>query len=742
MSKIKGKIKKFFSKKNTLIIGGITALGLFIPWFVRAGLAAWIAEAIFSFLFTGIILPVVGFGVRMAANFFEAMLNFGFNRGYQAVAQIGWNTSRDFANLLFILFMVVIAFATILRTERYGAKQLLPKVIIIALLINFSMVICAIVIDFSNLTAEFFVNQTNAGGEGIAKVLVDSLNVAAALKPNNCDPSTYNKQRDDCTLLSDATARDDCFNKITTAEDTCRSTLEQKGKAPDLDLAGSIFVSMIFGTIVLFIAMFTFFAGGLLLIIRIVFIWFLVILSPIVFICYIMPGLRFLWEKWWKSFINWCIFAPAYAFFVWLAVRVSKTGAMVQMGAVTRSIEVGSPGAIDGFFSTGPTILKFLFIIGLLLGGLIAAKQLGIYGASMVMSVGKKMAGSAKDWAKGKITRAPKEGAAWVGGGAIEGVGRVLQGIRGFKAIGERMAARGQAIREKPLEDPKLKKRADEITKYSSPKELSHLITTAKTPGMRRALGRAAIEQNKFSKLDNEAKRRVADNFQAFGGDGIKIAKELEARNPTMRIDRRETDPTKLAAQEGELDKKTEEGTKKGYLGQFSEETFDGVGGEMLTESMLRTAKKFGISIDKMVSGMTVEAQEAWKAKTEAGFGISPADADLRESYALVTKDYEKAFWDRGLGDVDKGKLGDFVKSTSPANLKGIDKKNAELIKEHVDVSIAFEAGSGWSREIKEIIAPEVEAKINAMAAGAAQDKAKKDLKKLKLNPAWAPYFT
>jgi len=744
MKKIIKNIKKFLSKKPVLIVG-IVVLALAIPCFASAlGLATAIGKAIFSVLFINIILPVLGFGVKMAAGFFNTMLNTGFSRSYQSVAQIGWNVSRDFANMFFILFMVIIAFATILRLERYGVKQLLPKVIIIALLINFSMVICAVIIDFSNLSADFFVGKTktNQANGDIAAILTDSLNLTAVFKPNNCDNDLFQNQRDGCVLITDATKRDQCLNDVQTSQTNCEKTLAATKNASDIDVFGSLMASLVFGTIVLIIAMFTLFAGGILLIIRIVAIWFLVILSPLVFICYIMPGLSFLWKKWWNSFVNWCIFAPAYAFFVWLAVEIARQRKVQALDAVRNSINAGNADAVTGFFASGPNILGFMMVIGFLVGGLIVAKQLGIYGASAALSIGQKWSRGAKDWAKGKAKqagRAPKEYGAAVTGSAIEGIGKKLQGIRGFKAIGARIESRGKRISEKPLEDAKLQKRVAESTKYMTPDQISHQIEIAKSAGMTRALGMAAIEQKKFSKLSNEAKREVSDNFKAFGGAGTNVAKELEARNPTMRIDRRETDPIKLIAQEAELDQKTEQAVKKGYLGEFSQETFKGAGGQMLNESMLRTAKKFGISIDKMVSTMTIEAQEAWKDTTTTGFGdFSPADMEQRDAYALVTKNYKAAFWDKrlngGLGDVNTGKLGDFVKSTSPTNLKGIDKENAELIKEHVDISIASEAGGGWSKEIKAIIAPAVE-------ASAKTAKEIKDLKKLKATPAWAPYF-
>ncbi|OGZ34841.1 MAG: hypothetical protein A2V60_00835 [Candidatus Portnoybacteria bacterium RIFCSPHIGHO2_01_FULL_39_19] len=737
------KISKIFTKKSTLIIAGIILFGLILPLFAQAGLADWIVNKFYRFL-AKLIISLVGMLTDLASRFFEAMLDLGFNRSYQEVAQTGWGMSRDFANLLFILFMVVVAFATILRLERYGAKQLLPTIIIIALLINFSFVICAVIIDFSNLTASIFINnaQQASGNQGVAATLTDNLKLATTLTPFDCND--YEDGIENCNELTDATAQQNCVDAFRAQLQTCEATIAASQQSTSTkDELVNLFTVTILGSIILLIAAFVFFAAGILLIIRIIAIWFLVILSPIVFICYIMPGLRNNWEKWWKSFISWCIFAPIFAFFIWLAVRVSSGPTMVRMTHFQGAITSGNPALVTGFFSNGATILNYFLVIGLLIGGLISAKQLGIYGASTALAIGKKWGKGATDWTKGRVgraARAPKEYGAAVAGGAIEGIGKKLQGVPLLKGVGERMAARGKRVAEKPLEDPRLKKQADEIARYSTPEQISHLVKTAKTPGMTRALGRAAIEQKKFSKLDNTAKIKVADNFRAFGGDGIRIAEELEARNPSMRIDHRETDPTKLAAQETKLDKKTEEGIKKGYHKEYSEETFEGEGGEMLTESMLRTAKKFGISIDKMVSAMTVEAQEAWKGTTKAKFTddfdkTTGADnLQARDSYAAVTGDIPTAYADsKGkINKKDPNVVTTLQKHTAEmrsSDYEKLTKDSIQHIAEYVSPAAAINMVTKLNDEMTIEFANEFNKKSDAFRS------------QLRKSPIWAPHI-
>lgn len=415
---MKSKNKKQTSIKIA-IIAGIVLFSLIIPSMVSAGIADIVnANPQFKLLQGAIKLFLKGTGmtpmaiaesflvkisefvfyllnllVKLSATVFDGMLNIGF-KSHLDVVKAGWEVTRDFSNMLFILFLVIIAFGTILRTEKYGIKQLLPKIIIIALLINFSLVICSVIIDFSNLTANFFIDDikrytskegvsTNTGKEGISATLIDSLRLAEIYKPIEC-----NKLSDEPKQEGEKSAQDECI------EDAI-------GKFGDNLVA--FVISMTMGSLVMLVAVFTFLAGAILLLIRVVVIWFLVMLVPLVFICYIMPALRQNWQKWWKTFLQWCFFAPAYAFFIWLAVKVAVEGGTLIV-AKKMSTEFTGMGAIVNAFTSSPAlIIHYLFIIALLLGGLVVASKFGIYGADTAMKVGKGIYGGAKGWTRARI---------------------------------------------------------------------------------------------------------------------------------------------------------------------------------------------------------------------------------------------------------------------------------------------------------------------------------------------------
>ncbi|MBQ3293924.1 hypothetical protein IJG96_02210, partial [Candidatus Saccharibacteria bacterium] len=66
--------------------------------------------------------------------------------------QIG-ATFRDFTTVVFVIFFLIILYSQVtgIGISNYGIKKLLPKIIISAILINLSYIICAALVDLSNI---------------------------------------------------------------------------------------------------------------------------------------------------------------------------------------------------------------------------------------------------------------------------------------------------------------------------------------------------------------------------------------------------------------------------------------------------------------------------------------------------------------------------------------------------------------------------------------------------------------
>lgn len=64
-----------------------------------------------------------------------------------------WKYCRGFANIVFIIFLLVVIYSQItgVGISNYGIKKALPKLIVVAILVNLSFLICSIAVDASNI---------------------------------------------------------------------------------------------------------------------------------------------------------------------------------------------------------------------------------------------------------------------------------------------------------------------------------------------------------------------------------------------------------------------------------------------------------------------------------------------------------------------------------------------------------------------------------------------------------------
>jgi hypothetical protein len=77
---------------------------------------------------------------------------------------------RDIANMMIMIMIFIIAMGIMLGNKEFQNYQALIYLVIVALLINFSLVICGMLIDISNYFTVFFLH--NGGIENLECTLV------------------------------------------------------------------------------------------------------------------------------------------------------------------------------------------------------------------------------------------------------------------------------------------------------------------------------------------------------------------------------------------------------------------------------------------------------------------------------------------------------------------------------------------------------------------------------------------
>ncbi len=369
MSSFFGKIKEIFSfeksKKNKLLVvlffvfvlGGVLTAGYAMAW-------GWptteeISMGIASII-TWMLLLIAQFFIKLtvwASQLFIVIASYNNFINSQA-GILGWVLVRDVVNMFFVLILLVIAFGTVLGIEQYEWKKLLVKLVFAAVLVNFSRVICGVIIDVSQVFMMTFVNgfAATAGGNVIKGLNLDTI---------------YNLSPD--------------------------QELAQKAAS-----ATDVFVT---GVAAVFFSVISFFVIGaylLVVIARVVTLWTLIVLSPIAFMSSVLPNTQKYASEWWKEFNNHVMAGPILAFFFWLAFAIVGGGDAFNEVLPTDQAKRYETNALFGSTATGISqamewgkMASFAIAIALLITGVKKTQELGVTGASALssaMSTAKKVA--------------------------------------------------------------------------------------------------------------------------------------------------------------------------------------------------------------------------------------------------------------------------------------------------------------------------------------------------------------
>lgn len=226
-----------------------------------------------------------------ATNFLSYVLSPTFTNGISDIAKDtafvqAWASVRDLTNMLIVLAFVAVGIATTLRIKDYEAKNLLFKLIILALFINFSGLLCGTIIKAADITQTALLSSASASG-----------NLGALGK----------------------TLADYCNGVITNSPGLAGQWAKILGTSIGL------------GIIMLF-ASWIFLILGILLAARYAVLAVLYILSPLAFFSFVFPAAKGIWNKWLHEFLNWSFLGVTSAFFIYLGMTVLfRSGASVSL---------------------------------------------------------------------------------------------------------------------------------------------------------------------------------------------------------------------------------------------------------------------------------------------------------------------------------------------------------------------------------------------------------------------------
>lgn len=352
-------LKALFQSKKTyfsILVFFVVFSFLFLPAFTQAAWwnpTSWGDDIIrgLAILIVGAVTSITGlifFTVAAVANWMIGVsMDIAVVPGKAPdFVTAGFNFTRQFVNMLFLLILVFIGLATILRLQAYQLQRLLPKLIIVALLVNFSGLLVGLLVDISNLLASFFLIEAGKIGSG---------------------------------------AFGDIF---TTGANRVNQIFED---ASGSGLVAAFVGALTYGFVMSVFFIFSSFAYLALLIIfflRLVLLWTLVILAPLAFAASILPVTQGLWNRWLSSLIQWAFLAVPIAFFMFLANSV--------LNAATPVIKAKDPLSLTGevgFMTELVTSLLTPFVaIVILIIGMGIAMSMAPASAKSAMRFGRSAA--------------------------------------------------------------------------------------------------------------------------------------------------------------------------------------------------------------------------------------------------------------------------------------------------------------------------------------------------------------
>lgn len=209
-----------------------------------------------------------------------------------------WAYMRNLANICFIIFLLVIIYSQItgLGINNYGIKKSLPRLIITAIIVNFSFLFCAIAVDISNII-----------GNGLKDLLAGITD--SAISTGTIDPS---KNTGFYALFT------------TIAAGGIGTTILLAFPGGPLGLLLAIIPVIVGGIISVVI-------GLLVLGLRQALVVFLVAISPVAFVLYILPNTEKHFQKWKNYFAQMLFFYPMFS----MLFGVTKLASMIFITSAT-----------------------------------------------------------------------------------------------------------------------------------------------------------------------------------------------------------------------------------------------------------------------------------------------------------------------------------------------------------------------------------------------------------------------
>ncbi len=336
-----------------------------------------------------------------------------------------WNFVLGFVNMFFVLTLTFIGLAVILRLKDYEAKKLLTKILLIAILVNFTPVIIGFIVDMGNLATNFFISVSITG-----------------------DPTS-----DFATMFANVLNLDAIGNFFGNLLASLFG-----GVMPLIGKALTLLGGMIIGIIFLGYSIYIYACVTGMFLLRVVMLWVLTILSPIAFFSYIFPESSPFqrlfpdilgWKKWWEEFLKWVIVGIPFSLFFYIsnAIFMGGGGSAINSSSfsgisISDSVTSGIGVQVNDILASIITFFTYLVSVMMLHLGYKISK-------AAAPQMAQQMIKSTETLIKKAATTVATMGVGAVAGAAAGSMGSMASGLGGFSAkaasggLGKRILGKG-----------------------------------------------------------------------------------------------------------------------------------------------------------------------------------------------------------------------------------------------------------------------------------------------------------
>ncbi len=325
-------------------------------------------------VFTGILSD---FLLNLAIN--PKIYGASYDSGVGSFIYGGWKIVRDISNILFIFALFLAAFMLIANQTSIGKtgfepKKIVGKVIIMALLVNFSLFFCRMIIQTADVFSHVLYNQitnTSQNKDGVIEKMLEKAGVKSA---SYAIITQVNPQQ---LFIASGISNSD------------------PGSYTDYLAVGVLTFFMYFILISIFVSM------GILWVGRIAGLWLGMILSPIAFVSWSIPFIednKYIgFTTWIKNFAQLAFLAPVYLFFVYLTAFMLNIGGLSDLYTFETTNGNWMVGVLSVLLKTALPLLIAMFV-------LMQGKKIAYDLSGQIGEMAGKLSGSVTSLALGAAT--------------------------------------------------------------------------------------------------------------------------------------------------------------------------------------------------------------------------------------------------------------------------------------------------------------------------------------------------